>query len=243
MLKQIKTLQGFENVKDYYYISENGEVYSAKIKRFANIGDNGHGYKRIGLKLEGERKWKNAYIHRLVALAYIENPENKNEVNHIDEDKSNNNVDNLEWCTRKENINHGTCIEKQKASKSEKTFVFMYDGSFVDSYTSLSIASKTVLGHRNTRSNKRVKEYVFMNGKPTYEKFMEILESSPYKSIKMINKETNESKIFPSQKSLQKHLKRNINLTDYIKKGHLFDGRFKFELYQPDRIDMPNLHE
>lgn len=62
----------------------------------------------LNVKLHKDNKEKTFSIHRLVALAFIENPYNKREVNHIDEDKTNNNVWNLEWVTSKENANHGT---------------------------------------------------------------------------------------------------------------------------------------
>lgn len=58
---------------------------------------------RVGC-LDG--KWRTMYVHRLVAEAWIPNPLNKEEVNHIDSDKKNNNLDNLEWVTSQENTNH-----------------------------------------------------------------------------------------------------------------------------------------
>ena len=67
---------------------------------------------------------KNEHIHRLVALTFIPNPNNLPQVNHKDEDKSNNCVDNLEWCEHKYNVNYGTAIER--ASKSRKENV-VYD--------------------------------------------------------------------------------------------------------------------
>ena len=74
-------------------------------EKVLNPTDNGHGYKIIGLMHKGKRK--NHYIHRLVAEAFIPNPEHYPQVNHKDEDKSNNSVENLEWCTPKYNMNYG----------------------------------------------------------------------------------------------------------------------------------------
>lgn len=66
----------------------------------------GSGYRQVRFKM-GEQ---NQYVHRLVALAFIPNPHNKKEVNHIDGDKSNNAIDNLEWVSSSENHKHSTHI-------------------------------------------------------------------------------------------------------------------------------------
>ena len=113
-IEEWKDIKGYEGL---YQISNNGNVrsldkyvnHSRKGKRLIkgkimSATDNGKGYKIVGLKKEGKRR--NHYIHRLVADAFIPNPDKKNCVNHIDYNRSNNNANNLEWCTTKENIHH-----------------------------------------------------------------------------------------------------------------------------------------
>lgn len=75
-------------------------------------------YPRV--RLFNNSKWKTIKVHRLVALAFIPNPENKPQVNHIDWNKLNNNLDNLEWCTNKENQYHAWKMWLCKSS--EKNF-------------------------------------------------------------------------------------------------------------------------
>lgn len=75
-----------------------------------------HGYEEIQSQVNKVRK--SYLVHRLVALAFIPNPENKLEVNHIDGDKLNNNVDNLEWCTSSENTRHAFRIGLMKGVKN-----------------------------------------------------------------------------------------------------------------------------
>lgn len=87
-----------------YEISTDGRAYSCKRDLIMKPFLDEWGYQRISLHKNGKRN--DVSIHRLVAEAFIPNPENKPEVNHKDGNKLNNNVNNLEWCTHSENILH-----------------------------------------------------------------------------------------------------------------------------------------
>lgn len=87
-----------------YKVSRNGEVFSMKQNRYMSPSDNGYGYLFIAFNVNGKSVYR--YIHRLVAEAFIPNPENKEQVNHIDGNKYNNCLENLEWVTSLENIHH-----------------------------------------------------------------------------------------------------------------------------------------
>lgn len=93
-----------EGSDGYYFISNLGRCYNKPFAKFMSIYDNGGGYKFYNLtRIEKPHR----YIHRLVAQHFIPNPEGKDYVNHIDHDKSNNVLSNLEWVTAKENTKHG----------------------------------------------------------------------------------------------------------------------------------------
>ncbi len=110
-----KTIKEFP----FFEVSTKGEIFSTA-RRWGSNGkkgviyrdkklspcDNGKGYKQCFFLKDGKRKKHMRYIHRLVAQAFIPNPHNKKEVNHIDGNKSNNNITNLEWTTKQENADH-----------------------------------------------------------------------------------------------------------------------------------------
>ena len=108
-----KPVVGYEGL---YEVSNLGNVKSLNYKRrnvirVLKAGTGSGGYKHI--ELHKNSKPKHFLIHRLVAQAFIPNPNNYPEVNHKDENKQNNCVDNLEWCDAKYNINYGTCIQRR----------------------------------------------------------------------------------------------------------------------------------
>lgn len=105
-MKEIwKDIKGYEGL---YQISNFGNVKTFKRQgtdeRILKSKEDGCGYLRV--RLLKNYKYRIKYISRLVAIYFLDNPENKSEVNHIDGNKQNNNILNLEWVTHKENIQH-----------------------------------------------------------------------------------------------------------------------------------------
>lgn len=86
-------------------ISPDGRVYSTVTGRPMKHSPDHHGYARVFVKLSSGKR-RGLFVHRLLAAAFIPNPDNKPCVNHKNGNKSDNNLDNLEWCTHKENTDH-----------------------------------------------------------------------------------------------------------------------------------------
>lgn len=102
-MKTHKKIPGFED----YFINEYGEIISTKRVPSGKILEghiNVYGYRRVHLRIKGGSI--RTFIHNLVAITFIPNPENKPCINHIDGDKLNNHKSNLEWCTWSENLKH-----------------------------------------------------------------------------------------------------------------------------------------
>ena len=96
------------------------------------------GYLYVHLTNNGETK--KHYVHRLVAEAFIPNPDNLPQINHKDENKSNNIVDNLEWCDGKYNSNYGTRVERHRAMISKPVIQTTMDGEYVRWFQSATVA-------------------------------------------------------------------------------------------------------
>lgn len=146
-----------EKYNGLYLISDDGKVFSVRNGRLLKVNDRGNGYMYIEINVNG--KAKKEAIHRLVAEAFIPNPNNYPVVNHKDENPKNNNVDNLEWCTYQYNTNYGTCRQKislhspnKKGDKHPKSLkVYQYDllGNFVAEYGSVREAAR-ITGFANS---------------------------------------------------------------------------------------------
>lgn len=106
-----KNIEGYEGL---YQVSNYGNVKSLRFgkEKILKPAKDKNGYLMVCLSKQSQTTH---YIHRLVAMAFIDNPNNFSELNHRDEDKTNNKVENLEFCDRGYNINYGT--RNQKISK------------------------------------------------------------------------------------------------------------------------------
>ena len=116
-IEQWKSIAGYEGL---YEVSNLGRVKSLKFgkEKFLKPFKIKKGYLLVHLCRNGKSKY--FYVHRLVAEAFIPNPEGLSEVNHKDEDKTNNVVDNLEFCSRRYNINYGTHNERMVAALTNR---------------------------------------------------------------------------------------------------------------------------
>ena len=126
-MKEIwKDCKGYEGK---YQVSNLGRVWSIGSQKYLKGSYDKDGYIRVNLTAKNG-KVKREYIHRLVAKAFIPNPNNYPQVNHKDENKQNNCVDNLEWCTAKYNSNHGTRNKRVSKANSIPVYCFELDKTF-----------------------------------------------------------------------------------------------------------------
>lgn len=153
MVEIWKPVVGFEGL---YEVSNFGRVRS--LKRNTTSGKimtnevNHKGYCRV--TLTKNNKWKHFSVHRLVAEAFIQNPQNKSQINHIDGNKSNNSVENLEWCTASENQIHARLMGLNSIGMNNEMFskpVEMYSilGLYLYTFKSIADAERhTGINHR-----------------------------------------------------------------------------------------------
>lgn len=117
-----------------YQVSNEGRVKSLNYNRTGREkllipSPDGRSYLFVTLYKDGKKK--HPKVHRLVAQAFIPNPNGYTDVNHKDEDKTNNRVENLEWCSATYNNNYGTRNQRAAETQSKKVYQYTLDGTLV----------------------------------------------------------------------------------------------------------------
>ena len=123
-----------------YEVSTYGNIRNKTTQKILKGRLTKSGYLQVSLKIDETNKFSNRYIHRLVAIYWIDNPEDKREVNHKDGNKENNNINNLEWVTSSENQKHRHSIGINKTS-NRRVGKFTKDGELVAEYNSIQEAA------------------------------------------------------------------------------------------------------
>lgn len=141
MIEVWKDIEGYEGL---YQVSNFGRIKSLNYRHTEKEKivkqDNSSGYKRVTLYKDGLRYRQ--LVHRLVAEAFIPNPNNLPEINHKDECTSNNVVTNIEWCMPKYNCNYGTRMERITKTKEKGVVQLTTKGEFIERFKSIANASR-----------------------------------------------------------------------------------------------------
>ena len=130
-----KIIEGYENyeVSNFGHVRRNGKILSPGVIK-----------KHLQVALSKNGKVVHRFVHRLVAEAFIPNPENLPQINHKDENPANNCVDNLEWCDCRYNINYGTRTKRMIQTMYKPVNQFTLDGVFVKQWPSIKSIEATL---------------------------------------------------------------------------------------------------
>ena len=132
----------WRTVKEYsnYEVNQFGQIRHKKRKQILKPRSNKGGYQYVNFKIDGKNI--NFAVHRIVANAFIPNPNGYTEVNHKDYDRMNNCVDNLEWVTSSQNKVHAYLKLENKTSRGKAVEQYTKDGQYIKTFESISAAAE-----------------------------------------------------------------------------------------------------
>ena len=193
MEEKWKKIDWIDGLNSDYEVSNTGRVISTSVLRYLGKyhtykkinrkhelaqRDTGYGYLVVSFKVDGKRV--NQYVHRLVATAFLDNPEDKPQVNHKDRNKHNNNVENLEWVTASENVCHSLPFRKpfenhpkehpkygKGITKHGQRYTVVINHNYIGNYKTLSGA-------------KRARDCYMKRVQKSYEERMEQIKQNDY---------------------------------------------------------------
>lgn len=125
----------WKNINENYKVSSEGRIYSEKTKRILKPNVVGSGYLKVDLYEKGKREIH--LVHRLVAEAFIPNTSNLPEINHKNKIKTDNRIENLEWCDRKYNNEFSKIQTKLTEKKKKQVYQYSLDGELIAIWPSL----------------------------------------------------------------------------------------------------------
>lgn len=222
---KVNTLDGYEQVLDIYEVDKYGNVYGKneiELKQTYNSTK----YKQVSLKLKKERRWKKCFVHRLVALAFVDGRTKElNEVDHKDTNKENNKWYNLKWTDRKGNMNNENTIVNMWGMNGIVCYVYDYRLNFIGKFESLSDAEKEI-GETIKAINIRTKKYYILN-KPDLSLVLKINKKQKIQSVVITDIETHEKFYFHSNREARKFFNNKVNITQAIQKNWTVKGKYK----------------
>ena len=223
---KVNTLLDFKDVLDIYTVDRYGNVYGTNgielTKSF-----NSSGYLQVSLKVKDKRRYRKCFIHRIVAIAFVENknPSLFREVDHIDTNKLNNCYDNLRWTDRKGNMANPLTKEKLKGINAIPCYVYDYRLNYIGFYDSLSLAENN-LGITIHSVDSRVERFYILS-KPDLQLVLKINRKQKLQSVVITDLFTYQKRYFYSNREARRFFDNKVNITDAIKNNWTVRGRYK----------------
>lgn len=236
-MEVVEEWKDIENYEGYYQVSNFGNVKSVDrvvkningpLERKLNgkvmsLKKDRCGYLCVSLTKEGKRK--TSLIHRLVAQAFIPNPENKPEVNHIDENKENNLMENLEWVSSEENCNYGTRNERLSSHDFNQNPILQFskNGKFIGEYKNAHDAARKVFGEDDVDIHSSGIRKCSIGYRKTYKGFIWMKKENPVMGVPI----TFMDRYNPEQFEILGCYEPELLIDDYkrINRGKTFDSR------------------